>query len=355
MALESRGGARMTVTMKPAFLTLALALLTALALPAQQAEIVSVQKIWDKAPHNAFTDLVRFKNLFLCCFREGNGHVGGDGVIRVLISSSGDTWVDYATIAEAGVDLRDPKFQITPDGKQLYLLCGGSIYEGTQLKGRRPRYATSIDGKVWTPPQKLLAEGDWLWRVTVNPADSKFYGAAYNAYPTTGGPKFEDEWSLKTYSSADGRVWQLSSILQVPGQPNETTLRFLKDGSAVALVRREAGDRKGAIGVAQAPYRQWTWTALSVPLGGPNFIELPDGSLIAGSRGFGQTPGPHMVLYKMTKTGLEPLLELPSGGDCSYPGLVWHEGQLHVSYYSSHEGKSAIYHARVRLPWVKEP
>lgn len=355
MALESRGGARMTVTMKPAFLTLALALLTALALPAQQAEIVSVQKIWDKAQHNAFTDLVRFKNLFLCCFRESSAHVGGDGVIRVLISSSGDTWVDYATIAEAGVDLRDPKFQVTPDGKQLYLLCGGSIYEGTQLKGRRPRYATSIDGKVWTPPQKLLAEGDWLWRVTVNPADGKFYGAAYNGYPTTGGPKFEDEWSLKTYSSADGRVWQLSSILQVPGQPNETTLRFLKDGSAVALVRREAGDRKGAIGVAQAPYRQWTWTALSVPLGGPNFIELPDGSLVAGSRGFGQTPGPHMVLYKMTKTGLEPLLELPSGGDCSYPGLVWHEGQLHVSYYSSHEGKSAIHHARVRLPWVKEP
>ena len=30
---------------------------------------------------------------------------------------------------------------------------------------------------------------------------------------------------------------------------------------------------------------------LSVPLGGPNFIELPDGSLIAGSRGFGKTPG----------------------------------------------------------------
>ncbi len=114
--------------MKTAFLSLALVLSTALMLPAQQAEIVSVQKIWDKAPHNAFTDLVRFKNLFLCCFREGNGHVGGDGVIRILLSSSGDTWVDYATLAEPGVDLRDPKFQITPDGKQLYLLLGGYVY-----------------------------------------------------------------------------------------------------------------------------------------------------------------------------------------------------------------------------------
>lgn len=343
--------------MKTLFASL-LCLALALGATAQspQAELVSVHRIWDKGQHNAFTDLIRFKNLFFCCFREAADHVGGDGVIRILISSTGDNWVDYASVAEPGVDLRDPKLEITPDGKRLYLLCGGSVYGGTrELKGRRPRYATSIDGKVWTPPQKLLAEGDWLWRVTVNPADKKFYGVAYNGYPTTGGPKFEPEWSLKSYSSTDGSVWQLSSILQVPGQPNETTLRFLKDGRAVALVRREAGDRKGAIGVAQAPYREWQWTLLSVPLGGPNFIELPDGSLIAGSRGFGQTPGPHMVLSKMTPAGLEPLLELPSGGDCSYPGLCWHDGHLYVSYYSSHEGKTSIYLAKVKLPGVKAP
>jgi hypothetical protein len=28
---------------------------------------------------------------------------------------------------------------------------------------------------------------------------------------------------------------------------------------------------------------------------------------------------------------------------------VWHEGLLWTSYYSSHEGKSAIYLAKVRL------
>ena len=32
-------------------------------------------------------------------------------------------------------------------------------------------------------------------------------------------------------------------------------------------------------------------------------------------------------------------LELPSGGDTSYAGLVFHDGMLWVSYYSSHEGK----------------
>ena len=42
-------------------------------------------------------------------------------------------------------------------------------------------------------------------------------------------------------------------------------------------------------------------------------------------------------------------LALPSGGDTSYPGLVWHDGLLWVSYYASHEGKTSIYLAKVRL------
>jgi hypothetical protein len=29
--------------------------------------------------------------------------------------------------------------------------------------------------------------------------------------------------------------------------------------------------------------------------------------------------------------------------------MVWHDGLLRVSYYSSHEGKAAIYLARVRV------
>ncbi|MCX6854148.1 MAG: exo-alpha-sialidase [Verrucomicrobia bacterium] len=318
---------------------------------APQAELVSLQKIYDKGGHNAFTDLIRFKNLFFCCFREALDHVGSDGSIRIMISSTGTTWVDYASISEKGVDLRDPKLEITPDGKRLYLLCGGSIYEGTKdLKGRRPRYSTTTDGKVWTPPQKLLAEGDWLWRTTVNATDKKFYGVSYNTYPTTGGPKSEAEWSLKSYTSTDGSVWQLSSIMQVPNQPNETTMRFLKDGSALALVRREGGDKRGAIGTAVAPYREWKWTLLPGVVQGQNFIELPDGQLIAASRGLGKTPGAHTLLYKMTPSSLEPILELPSGGDCSYPGLLYHENHLWVSYYSSHEGKASIYIAKVKLP-----
>jgi len=43
------------------------------------------------------------------------------------------------------------------------------------------------------------------------------------------------------------------------------------------------------------------------------------------------------------------LLTLPSGGDTSYAGMVWHEGLLWVTYYSSHEEKTCIYLAKVKL------
>lgn len=336
-------------------LAASLLFLSASFLPGQQppAEIVSVAKIWDKAGHNAFTDLCRFKNLFVCCFREADDHVGGDGKIRVLISSTGENWVEQGLVEKQGIDLRDPKL-VAPTDDLLLMHMGGSVYGGTKaLKGRQPQVATSTDIKYWSPPVNALSPGDWLWRATWHEQEKKFYGVAYNHHPATGGPQPEREWSLKLYSSQDGKVWQLAAPLNVTGQPNETTVRFKPDGTAVALVRREAGDRKGTIGTAKPPYREWSWSPLAVPLGGPDFIILPDGSMVAGSRGFGKTPGPHMVIFKMTGTALEPLLELPSGGDCSYPGMVWHDGLLHVSYYSSHEGKSSIYHARVRLNWVR--
>ena len=36
-----------------------------------KAELVEVRKIWDRGAHNAFTDLVRFKDAWFCVFREG--------------------------------------------------------------------------------------------------------------------------------------------------------------------------------------------------------------------------------------------------------------------------------------------
>ena len=117
-----------------------------------------VRKISDAAPHNAFTDLVRLHDEWLCVFREADAHVGGDGKIRVISSRDGERWESVALIAEEGIDLRDPKFCITPDDR-LMLTIGGSLYRGTkQLHGRQPRVAFSKDSREWTTPRRLAKD-----------------------------------------------------------------------------------------------------------------------------------------------------------------------------------------------------
>jgi hypothetical protein len=309
-------------------------------------KLVSVGRIWDRGQHNAFTDLIRFRGEWFCVFREADDHVGGDGKLRVLKSKDGDRWESAALIEEEGIDLRDPKLSVTPGGR-LMIVAGGSVYQGTKvLKGRQPRVSFSGDGLQWTPVRRILTEGDWLWRVTWH--KGKAYGVSYTL--NSAGASAGEDWNTKLYESPDGLKWTLVTTLQVPERPNETTLRFLGNDDCVALVRREAGDKQAWIGVSKPPYKEWRWTPSGSQVGGPNFIVLEGDSMIAGGRLYGPGSNHKTAIGRMTLDGYKPELMLPSSGDNSYPGLVWENGTLWVSYYSTHEGKTSIYLARVRWP-----
>ena len=85
-------------------------------------------------------------------------------------------------------------------------------------------------------------------------------------------------------------------------------------------------------------------------VGGPNFIQLPSGDWVAAGRFFDSGPPKTKLAWlDVEKNEIKPVLELPSGGDSSYPGLVYRDGILWVSYYSSHEGKTNIYLAKVAV------
>jgi hypothetical protein len=332
-------------------LTLSAILACASAHAADAPELLSVKRIWDAGPHNAFADLIRFQDRWYCTFRESEGHVGGDGKIRVLVSADGDAWESAALLEEKGIDLRDPKLSLTPDGR-LMIVAGGSVYNGTpDIKGMQPRVAFSSDGRTWTPTQRVLGQWEWLWRVTWH--EGRAYGVSYTSTwrmpaGVRPGPEFGNG-TLRLVVSDDGVNYSTITALDVPDRANETTLRFLKSGELMALARREGGNQRGWIGLSRTPYREWTWHEIGHRLGGPNFIELPDGSLWAGSRG--QTPqGAKTVLARLTRDSYQPVLTFPSGGDTSYPGLVWHNDLLWMSYYSSHEGKTSIYLAKIKLP-----
>lgn len=316
--------------------------------------ILEVRKIWDQGEHNAFTDLVRWHDRWWCTFREAADHVGGDGAIRVLESTDGKTWTSAAYVTEKDVDLRDPKFSVTPDDR-LMIVVGGSVYLGTkQLKGRQPRALFSKDGRNWTVPARIMQEGEWLWRVTWHQGTA--YGLSYNSGPTGSAAAGGPEWTLRLFSSRDGLKWDQVSALDVTGRPNEATVRFQPNGDLVAMVRREAGSKNGFWGVAKPPYTRWTWEESNHRFGGPNFVRAPDGAWTVGTRDYtsaapGATkPASTMIARLGEKGKLVPLATLPSSGDNSYPGLVWHEGQLWVSYYSSHEGKTSIYLAKLAVP-----
>ncbi len=305
---------------------------------AAEPEIVSVERVWDRGDHNAFTDLIRFDNRWFVTFREADGHVRGDGKIRVLTSEDGERWASAALIAEDGVDLRDPKLSVTPENR-LMLLIGGSLYRDGAYRGRQPRVAFSHEGRDWTAPQRILNKGDWLWRLSWR--DRTGYGVSYHG---GGGPAGERGCTL--YQTRDGLHYREIVDFEIDGC-SETTLRFTIDGSMIAMVRGEGDPKTGWIGRSRPPYTEWKWSDAGQRFGGPDFIVLPNGQMWAGSRRYGD--GSTTVLARMATSSYAPVLTLPSGGDTSYPGFVYHDDLLWMSYYSSHEGKTSVYLAKIRL------
>ena len=76
---------------------------------------------------------------------------------------------------------------------------------------------------------------------------------------------------------------------------------------------------------------------------------LPDGRLVAAVRRYGEKNWTSLNWLDPMAGELREFFVLPSGGDTSYAGLYWYEDVLWVSYYSSHEEKTSVYLARLRL------
>lgn len=303
-----------------------------------KAELIEVQKIWDRAPHNAFTDLIRFNDRWFCVFREGKGHVSPDGALRVIASADGKTWTSAALMTSTTGDLRDAKITVTPDHR-LMLSGAAALHPPSEVKHQSLVWFSS-DGEKWSEPFKVGDPNFWLWRVTWHKGTA--YGIGYG----TAGKKL-----IRLYTSRDGVKFDtLVDNLNDKGYPNETSMIFLPDDTCVCLLRRDADSATAQLGIAQPPYKEWTWKDLGVRIGGPHILRLPDGRIVAAVRLYDGGVRTSLMWLDPEAGTLTEFLKLPSGGDTSYPGLVWHDGLLWVSYYSSHEGKTSVYLAKVKLP-----
>ena len=317
---------------------------------------VTVVKIWDKAGHQAFTDLIRFNKKFYCSFREGESHVASasSGKIRILQSTDGINWQSAALLEINGLDLRDPKLSVTPD-KRIMITLAGAVFENGVPTVLVPMSSFSDkSGKNFSVPVKAILDPsiqpvqDWIWRVTWH--NGIGYGINYalkeNAKDRTTLKK--DAWVAYLMKTMDGINFDNVSKLDVYDLPNESTIRFDKNGKMYVLIRREAKDRMGVLAESNAPYKDWKYNSLTYRLGGPNFIFLNDSRLLVGTRIY--DAGPSTGLHTTDLKGnVLKTLKLPSGGDTSYPGMVIFKDMLWVSYYSSHEGKTSIYLAKIPL------
>jgi len=308
--------------------------------PVPGATLVAYRKIWDDAPHNAFTNLVHHDGTWYCVFREGQAHVSPDGALRIITSKDGDHWESAARITSDRADLRDAQITVTPGG-QLMLSGAGALRQPADALHQTYAYF-SEDGRNWSEPAPIGDPNLWLWRVTWHK------GVAYGIGYTTGpGEKF-----TRLYKSQDGRTFEtLVERLRDNEYSNESKLVFLEDDTCLCLLRRDEKPphTNGLLGTAKPPYTQWTWQDLGARIGGPNMIRLPDGRFVAAVRLYDKPVRTGLCWVDPGAGTLTEFLTLPSGGDTSYPGLVWHDGLLWVSYYASHEGKTSIYLAKVRF------
>jgi hypothetical protein len=304
---------------------------------ADDPKLIEVKKIWDQAPHNAFTDLVRFKDRWYCVFREGRAHVSPDGALRVITSTDGDKWESAALIKSPNSDLRDAKITVTPDGQLM--LCGAEALHDKWKKSHQSLAWFSKDGRIWSDRHEIGDPDNWLWRVTWNKDTA--YGIGYGCG--------KDEY-VRLYSSKDGKKFDtLVPRLHDVGGPNESSIVFDGD-TATCLLRRDGKGAAGLVGVSRSPFTKWEWKNLGARIGGPHMIRLTDGRFVAAVRLYDKKVRTALCWLDPQAGKLTEFLTLPSGGDTSYAGLVLHDGLLWMSYYSSHEGKTSIYLARVRIP-----
>lgn len=310
-----------------------------------ELQLLETKKVWDKAPHNAFTDLVRFKGKWFLTFREATNHkyTSPSGDIRVLSSPDGEDWESAALIkyGSGDDDLRDSKLSVTPQGK-LLLVCALAPKENH--KNRQSYAYLSDDGSTWDGPHKVGEFNWWMWRVVWSP-DGTAYGLAYEV-----GAK-DRKRTTRLYRSQDGLHYETFLPRFTPqDRVNEAAMLFRQDGSAVTLVRRDSKATSGAIvGTAKGDLSKWTFKELKERIGGPQIVEVPGGHILASGRLYDRKVRTSVGLLEPEAGKFTELVELPSGGDTSYPGMVFHNGILWVSYYSSHEGRTSIYLAKIKV------
>lgn len=309
------------------------------SLPMIPADSVKVTKIWDNDKYCSFTSLIKYQNKYYCAFREGVGHAGDNGCIRILTSYDAKNWNEAYYLSFQDYDLRDPNLSEMPDGR-LMLICGLQNSNLMQTQTVVSFLASPED--EFTPfqlvqiPDRVKKSTNWIWRATW--FDDICYGVRY-------GDNRAD--LLRT---VDGINWEYVSTISTGF--SEVQLGRLSNGDMVALARANS-NYNGYVCYSHYPYEEWDIKVSNIIMQGQSFIVSKNDKIICASRNF--TGGISTTLYSSISNCLfSEIYVLPSGGDTSYPGMIAEDDRILISYHSSHLSPCDIYLAEIPVECLVE-
>ena len=337
------------------------------------AEIEWVRRIYEDGWHNAFTDFQFFKGRYYICFRNGLSHVSPEGKAVVIASDDLVDWKRTGVPVNTTGDDRDPHMVATDD--RLFVYAGNVTRpDPVQHGDEGPRLIRSVcsfsaDGVTWTEPRQVYRDGYWLWGV--GRRNDRFYGLAYGNKPA--------EWDRKPtelhlLQSTDGLDWERVSVVTRNG--SEATFH-ITDAGTMRIAIRGGDDHRFTLASSEPPYTDWRLQDMGYVIPAPRLVVAGGREYVIGRQHVREPSGPggpggpgdadepgriverRTSVWRVEADGVVHVLDLPSGGDTSYVGVVQQEDDaLLLSYYSQHEVETGekhflypanIYLARVRL------
>lgn len=312
---------------------------------AQSAEIDEIRyfKIWDRAPHNAFTDLALFKGKLYVTFREGADHASDDGAIRILSSTDTYRFEDNNLFTDPHFDLRDPKILNYNDTLLIVTYCRAD--RNRKIVQTAIRY--SEDGKTWSKEIVYTQQNTW-WLWSLCNFKGRLVSAGYNFFNSQFVNLFE-------FDKKGGNFTKIYHNMFSKYNPSETTLAASPDGDTMFCAIRTMYATPTPMGYCanDSSLRKWEFKEVNyLIMGGPKLFYLKDRGLYLLTRD--NTFRTSLFSINTRTFDSKKLFTLPSSGDNGYAAAVQYKGKLFISYYSSHEGKASIYMASINLNYLGE-
>ncbi len=311
--------------------------------------------------HNIWSDLCIWKNAYWLVYGRAHGHSSPNAITVVLRSTDLARWHQTATL-HTEHDARDPK--IVPYGDRLFIFVADNRRRsfGAQLDELVYTCAsTSEDGFEWSTPTRMYQDNYWLWRVRIQ--DGIFYSA---------------EKGGELLTSPDGFTWHHHTVIPESGaaptsEPrpdhrttpsfNEADLLFRPDGELWCVSRSRRIPDDSILYWSSPPYDTWDSLDLGTRIHCPVLCESNGIVYLAGRTDPSRIWFPqhssagNTGIFRLDKTGITPVLALPSDGDAAYPGMISPApGRLVVSYYSQHAYLSGtVRHDTYTQDFLQEP